>query len=114
MDGVRMKLKIVIASLGVALWTVSGPVFSQLAAEVIQKLSVRELVANTDRLMNKTVDVEGTLRNRGRNYFTDLRLVLEDTGGNPEILVNSWLPIELPPRPGSEPSRPTLAEYLGR
>jgi hypothetical protein len=86
-------------------------------ADTTQSLTVSELLANADRLTNQPVVVRGILRNRGANYFTDLRLVLESEVGSPraEIPVVPWLPTEFPRRPTDiEPAQPTLADYLAK
>jgi hypothetical protein len=62
----------------------------------------------------KLVLLEGTLVNEGKNYFTDLRVVLKDKEGN-RIHVRPWLPMEMPPGPpGMKGTRPTLSQYLNK
>ena len=88
----------------------SGP------STIAEKLPLVDLMANKDNLTNRKIAVEGVLVNRGTNYFTDMRLVLIDPQGSPgaEVLVRPWLPTELPPPQGTNVSRSTLSEYLGK
>jgi hypothetical protein len=81
-----------------------------------EKVTPSELLANEAGLSNKPVTVEGVLSNQGTNYFTDLQVVLKDGRGPGQgVIVQPWLPIELPPSPaGAKSSRPTLSDYLGK
>ncbi len=80
-------------------------------------VTVQDLAARPDRYLGSVVRVSGTLENQGKNYFTDLRLVLKDRE-NRTIHVRPWLPLSLPPRPLSATvpdKRPAvLSDYLGK
>jgi hypothetical protein len=75
---------------------------------------VKALADAPDKFAGKTVVVEGTLVNEGKNYFTDLRVAVQDDSGE-KIYVSPWLPTEVPPGPpGRESTRPTLSQFLGK
>ncbi len=78
-------------------------------------LSVASIVESPEKYLKKTVQLVGRLENKGKNYFTDLSIVLRDDQGN-HVYVRPWLPIELPPSPpGSTRKRPAvLSQYLGK
>ncbi|MFQ5526325.1 MAG: hypothetical protein ACE5GX_08685 [Thermoanaerobaculia bacterium] len=59
--------------------------------------------------------LEGVLDNLGKNFFTDLRVVLKDEDGS-FLYVRPWLPTHLPPAPpGAGVERPEiLTDYLGK
>ena len=79
-----------------------------------EKASVKALADAPAKFAGKTVVVEGTLVNEGKNYFTDLRVVVQDDSGE-KIYVSPWVPTELPPGPpGQEATRPTLSQFLGK
>jgi len=96
------------ASLFVAAWVNAQP--------APDKVTPTELLEKKDELTNKPVTVEGTLSNSGKNYFTDLRVVLKDNhDAAAGVLVQPWLPVEVPPGPASAgPSAQTLADFLGK
>ncbi len=79
-------------------------------------IPIKEITSNPSRYIHKEVMVEGRLENEGRDYFTDLRLVLKDEEGN-KLSVEPWLPLELPPPPplkdkGERPA--VIREYLNK
>jgi len=78
-------------------------------------VSVRALAETPEAYFGRRIEVSGQLENAGTNYFTDLRVVLEDSEGN-AIYVTPWLPLEFPPSPPgvSRPRPPTLSDYLGK
>ena len=78
-------------------------------------IALKTLAANPAAFIKRNVAVTGWLENQGKNYFTDLRIVLRDAEGN-LIRVRPWLPLSLPPRPvGGEGKAPaTLSEFLGK
>ena len=79
--------------------------------------SVQSLVEHEDEYLGKVIRVTGKLENIGKNYFTDLRVVLRDCRyDNTMVYVRPWLPLELPPAaPGAPQKRPvTLTEFLGK
>ena len=67
------------------------------------------------------VTVEGELRNRSENYFSNAKFVLKDESG--EVQVKAWLPLEVAPyhpdvvediqRRGGRWPPETMASYLG-
>ena len=73
------------------------------ATTVVQ---LRDLAAQPEKYLKRTISVTGTLANQGTNYFTDVRIVLKDDQGH-SIPVRPWLPTSLPPSP---PGRPTGGE----
>ena len=77
--------------------------------------TVESLTHNSDRYIKRTVRVVGRLQNEGKNYFTDLRIVLKDEQGN-SVYVRPWLPAEVPPSPpGIAGPRPQLlSQFLGK
>ena len=79
------------------------------------KASVKSLVESAEKFLKKTVRISGRLENAGKNYFTDLDVVLKDAQGN-SIRVRPWLPVALPPPPpGPVGKRPeVLSQYLGK
>jgi len=83
--------------------------------EVSLTPSVGSLAQHPDKYLNNTVRLAGRLENEGKNYFTDLRVVLRDAQGN-RVYVRPWLPAELPPSPpgytGKKPQ--VLSQYLGK
>ncbi len=80
-----------------------------------EKVSVEALERAPERYRDRTVRVSGKLENAGRNYFTDLRLVLKDAAGR-TVAVRPWLPLSLPPRPAGASGRPpaVLSDFLGK
>ncbi len=84
-------------------------------AGIVLNSSVEALAVNPEKYLGRTVQVSGRLENMGKNYFTDLRVVLRDDGGN-SVYVIPWLPVELPPSPpGASKARPpTLSQYLDK
>jgi hypothetical protein len=79
------------------------------------KVSLQALEREPERYRDRTVRVSGKLENAGRNYFTDLRLVLKDAEGR-AVPVRPWLPLSLPPRPAgaSGAPLPVLSDFLGK
>jgi len=82
--------------------------------------TLKELAAQPERYLKATVQVTGILENQGKNFFTDLRLVLKDGEGR-LFPVRPWLPLSLPPRPPAPqaPSGPArqpavLSDFLGK
>lgn len=86
--------------------------------EAVPEISLQSLLANGDARLGQTVYVVGILENIGRNFFTDLRVVLKDRKSEDAafVYVRPWLPLELPPGPrGGQKERPlTLSNYLGK
>ena len=80
-------------------------------------VSVRELAAEPQKFLGRSIRVSGTLENEGKNYFTDLRVVIKDKEGR-KIHVRPWLPMSLPPRPpsaeGTGKQPVLLSHYLGK
>ncbi len=74
-------------------------------------VAVKELATNPGAFVDRPLKVSGTLENAGRNYFTDLKVVLTDEEDN-FVYVKPWLPIETPPAPPGGRERETLSEYL--
>ncbi|MCS6953931.1 MAG: hypothetical protein RMK57_14305 [Bryobacterales bacterium] len=79
------------------------------------KVSIEQLEREPHKFRDRTVRVRGRLENEGRNYFTDLRLVLKDEAGR-RVPVRPWLPLSLPPRPpgASGPAPAVLSDFLGK
>jgi len=79
------------------------------------RLSLSELTRDQGKYGGKLVQVKGVLSNSGINYFTDLKITLNDGQGN-SIRVQPWLPLSVPPpRPGGPRDRPALlSDYLGK
>jgi hypothetical protein len=92
-----------------------SPATVQLEQRIVPDTSLKELAANPESYLGRTVQVTGRLENIGKNYFTDLRVGLKGEDGA-FVYVTPWLPLELPPSPpgGSRPSPATLSEYLDR
>jgi len=84
--------------------------------KVFIKATIKQLSEKPNKYQNKSVEITGYLRNAGVNYFTDIRLVLEDGSGN-AISVRPWVPLGVPPpRPGVEkrPRPKVMSDYLGK
>ncbi len=83
--------------------------------EVVPAVALEALAAQPQAYVKKPIRVEGLLENEGKNYFTDLRIVLKSEEDD-FVYVRPWLPVELPPMPpGVTGKRPeTLAKYLGK
>jgi hypothetical protein len=103
-------------------WVLAGALSSVCAAERSVTApqdepvaSVKALASEPGEFLGKTVRVEGKLENQGKNYFTDLRLVLKDKDGN-FVDVRPWLPLETPPAPPNTPrgEPETLSRFLGK
>jgi len=86
----------------------------QVCDSKVPMATVSRLAAQPASFLDRTVTVNGLLRNAGGNYFTDLRLELSD--GAAAVVVQSWLPLEVPPmRTGAGGNRPAvLSDYLGK
>lgn len=80
-----------------------------------QPVSIEALASSPEQYLGKTVHVNGVLENEGKNYFTDMRLILKDNEGH-FVDVRPWLPLETPPAPPNAPgSKPeTLSRFLGK
>lgn len=79
-------------------------------------VSVEDLERSPEKFRERPVRVSGRLENEGRNYFTDLRVVLKDEEGR-KVPVRPWLPVSLPPRPPSAATgspRAVLSDFLGQ
>jgi len=76
---------------------------------------IPQLLSSPAKFTQCPLRVTGPLVNRGKNYFTDLRVYLLDKDEK-KIPVRLWLPLEVPPSPpGKERSRPmVLGDFLGR
>jgi hypothetical protein len=101
---------------GVRTPSASGPVPAAQATVPLQ-LSIRQLAERPGDYLNKSVKVSGTLVNQGKNYFTDLLLVLKDDESK-TVYVKPWLPASLPPAPpgrgGNEKRPEVLTDYLNK
>lgn len=85
----------------------------------LETVSIRELIEKGETLLGKRIRVAGKLENIGKNYFTDLKVVLKDPDheNGDFIYVRPWLPLEFPPGPpGSRAQEKpeTLSQYLGQ
>lgn len=85
----------------------------------VENVSMRQLIENKESFLGKEIRVTGNLENIGKNYFTDLKVVLRnpDEENGDFIYVRPWLPLEFPTLPPGAPSskRPdTLSKYLGQ
>jgi M6 family metalloprotease-like protein len=80
-------------------------------------VTVGQLAKNPAAYVGKTLRVDGLLENAGRNYQTDLRLVLKERDGNESVRV-VWpgVPKEVArPPAGTSRSRPSQAsDFLGK
>lgn len=83
--------------------------------EEIPELLLKAVTEDPAKYLSSTFRVRGKLRNKGKNYFTDLQLVLEDEKCN-FIYVRPWIPLEFPPPPPgrSEKKQVALSQYLGK
>ena len=63
----------------------------------------------------KTLKVDGTLENAGKNFFTDRRLVLRQLEGTDSVPVQ-WpgMAMDVARPPGSKSRPPMLSDYLGK
>jgi hypothetical protein len=80
----------------------------------VKTVKVADLISAPEKYATCGLRVTGLLVNKGKNYFTDLRVYLRD--GDREIRVRPWLPFEVPPAPpGREATRPMVqSDFLGR
>jgi hypothetical protein len=107
----NIALRFALASAVVAggIWTTAG---------YGQATYTPSAVVDSDGALNgKYVAVVGLLQNRGKNYFTDRRLVVTDTTGSAKasLPVKAWVPAEAPPGPsGLTASPPLLSDYVGK
>jgi M6 family metalloprotease-like protein len=79
------------------------------------EVTIAELQKSPAAYAGKTVKVDGTLENAGKNYFTDRRLVLrqpEGTGSVPVQWPGMAMDVARPPGAKSRPSM--LSDYLGK
>lgn len=113
--GLALLIGVVIIVLGLSIAVESQPVERQAGEEKVPELSLKALAENPGQYLGKTFRVTGKLRNIGENYFTDLRVILEDDKFN-FVYVRPWLPLEFPPTPPghSDRRRPVLSQYLGQ
>jgi hypothetical protein len=113
--GLALLIGVVIIVLGLSIAVESQPVERQAGEEKVPELSLKALAENPGQYLGKTFRVTGKLRNIGENYFTDLRVILEDDKFN-FFYVRPWLPLEFPPTPPghSDRRRPVLSQYLGQ
>ena len=98
LSGLALLIGVVIIVLGLSIAVESQPVERQAGEEKVMELSLKALAENPGQYLGKTFRVTGKLRNIGENYFTDLRVILEDDKSN-SIYVRPWLPLEFPPTP---------------
>ncbi len=85
--------------------------------EEIAAISLPSLASDPAAHVEKTYRIIGKLRNRGRNYFTDLQVVLEDEKCDSiYVYVRPWLPLEFPPPPPGRPElkKPGLSQFLDK
>jgi hypothetical protein len=109
--GFALAFVIVVAIAIGGVWATKG------SAQPLPPYTPSAVVADEDRLNGQHVAVEGLLQNKGKNYFTDRRLVITDASGESKasLPVKEWLPIEAPPNPsGQTSSPPLLSDYLGK
>ncbi|KYK20510.1 hypothetical protein AYK25_08830 [Thermoplasmatales archaeon SM1-50] len=81
---------------------------------IAKPVSITVLIEKPNSYVDSRLMVSGTLVNKGKDYFTDLQIVLEDSLGN-TIPVTVWVPIEIPPM--LDPSKPrpkVLHDYLNK
>jgi hypothetical protein len=102
-------------SLGASATRQEPPASGERSGQPPAKVSLQALEREPERYRDCTVRVSGKLENAGRNYFTDLRLVLKDAAGH-TVPVRPWLPLSLPPRPpgASGPPPAVLSDFLGK
>lgn len=82
------------------------------AASVQPEPDIKSVASDPTRFIGKTVTLSGTLANQGKNYFTDLVVILNDEKKENFIYVEPWLPTSVPPALPGIPARETLADYL--
>ena len=75
--------------------------------------SIAQVVATPQQFQRERLELQGQLRNEGRNYFTDLRVVLQDEQGR-KLRVRPWLPVEVLAPPGAGKRPDVLSNYLGK
>jgi hypothetical protein len=78
-----------------------------------RSVSVGEIITHPDIFQDKTVRLRGRLVNKGKNYFTNLRLMFRDQAGK-ELPVVSKIPLEVHESSSTDAPAPqrTLAEIL--
>ena len=79
------------------------------------EVTVAELQTSPAAYAGKTLKVDGTLENAGKNYFTDRRLVLRQLEGTDSVPVQ-WpgMAMDVARPPGSRSRPPMLSDYLGK
>ena len=79
-----------------------------------QPVDVSTVASNPERFVGRSLTLRGTLSNNGKNYFTDLIVVLTDDKDESFVYIQPWLPTSVPPSlPGTAP-RDTLSNYLDK
>ena len=81
-----------------------------------RSVAIQEVARAQAGFTGARIEVIGLLANTGANYFTDLRLALDDATGN-SIGVQCWLPLEVPPpriNAGARPRPAVVSDYLGK
>jgi hypothetical protein len=113
--GPALLIGVVLIVLGLSIAIESQPVERQLGEEEVPALLLKTLAENPEQYLGKTFRVTGKLRNIGENYFTDLKVILEDDKSN-FLYVRPWLPLEFPPTPPghAERRKPVLSQYIGQ
>ena len=118
------------ALLALASGAVGGPGVDSCGAETTRRQEAGEQAESTTalaitpiapvaedpaRYRDSRLRLVGRLENQGDNYFTDLRVVLEDEQGA-FLHVVPWLPVHLPPGPrrGAGKRPEVLSDYLGK
>ncbi len=79
------------------------------------EVSVAELQKSPAAYVGKTLKLDGTLENAGKNFFTDRRLVLRQLEGTDSVPVQ-WpgMAMDVARPPGSRSRPPMLSDYLGK
>ena len=110
-----LSILIVIGIFGFSIKRENWTVPKQIEKEEIPELSLKVVTEDPAKYLGRTFRVSGKLRNKGKNYFTDLQLVLEDEKCN-FIYVRPWIPLEFPPSPPGHPEKKkvALSHYLGK
>jgi M6 family metalloprotease-like protein len=79
-------------------------------------VTLSDIAKNPQDFVGRTVTVQGSVENRGTNYFRDRRLVVTDTRGVDLRLGTTNIPVETPPGSLESTGKPpdTLATILGK
>ncbi len=93
----------------------SEPPALEAAGDAVPLVALEAVARNPEGFAGRPLRIAGTLESVGKNYFTDLRVVLKNDRGD-SVYVRPWLAMELPPAPpGAGGQRPdVLSRYLGK